>query len=101
MDYIFPSIAERFNNAKWVGTRAVFSLSNKEMQEVNNAVLERLSEREVVNGHESIDTTAEGGADYLLKFLNTCELSGMPPHLPKPKIPLNLTSKGLKYPQEV
>ena len=68
VDYIFPSIAERFNNAKWVGTRAVFSLSNKEMQEVNNAVLERLSEREVVNGHESIDTTAEGGADYLLSF---------------------------------
>ena len=35
---------------------------------------------------KSIDTTEEGGADYPPEFLNTCELSGMPPHILKLKV---------------
>lgn len=84
VDDVFPSIAERFSDAKWVGKRAILSPSNKEVQEVNDAVLERLPGREVVM--KSIDTTEEGGADYPPEFLNTCELSGMPPHLLKLKV---------------
>ena len=45
---------------------------------MNSAVLQRLPGEEVVL--KSIDTTEEGGADYPPEFLNSCELSGMPPH---------------------
>ena len=75
---IFPDIATRFNDASWVGKRAIMSPSNKEVEEVNSAVLQRLPGEEVVL--KSIDTTEEGGADYPPEFLNSCELSGMPPH---------------------
>ena len=78
VDTIFPDIATRFNDASWVGKRAIMSPSNKEVEEVNNAVLQRLPGEEVVL--KSIDTTEEGGADYPPEFLNSCELSGMPPH---------------------
>ena len=84
VDDVFPSIAERFSDAKWVGKRAILSPSNKEVQEVNEAVLDRLPGREVVM--KSIDTTEEGGADYPPEFLNTCELSGMPPNILKLKV---------------
>ena len=75
---VFPSIDTRFKEGKWVGKRAILSPSNKEVEEVNNAVLERLPGEEVIM--KSIDTAEEGGADYPPEFLNTCELSGMPPH---------------------
>ena len=78
VDVIFPSIDTKFNDASWVGKRAILSPSNKEVEEVNTAVLKRLPGEEVVL--KSIDTTDEGAADYPPEFLNTCELSGMPPH---------------------
>ena len=78
VDAVFPSITTRFNDASWVGKRAILSPSNKEVEEVNSAVLQRLPGDEVLL--KSIDTTEEGGADYPPEFLNTCELSGMPPH---------------------
>ena len=78
VDTIFPDIATRFNDASWVGKRAIMSPSNKEVEEVNSAVLQRLPGEEVVL--KSIDTTEEGGADYPPEFLNSCELSGMPSH---------------------
>ena len=78
VDTIFPDIATRFNDASWVGKRAIMSPSNKEVEEVNSAVLQRLPGEEVVL--KSIDKTEEGGADYPPEFLNSCELSGMPPH---------------------
>ena len=78
VDAVFPSIATRFNDASWVGKRAIISPSNMEVAEVNSAVLQRLPGDEVLL--KSIDTTEEGGADYPPEFLNTCELSGMPPH---------------------
>ena len=78
VDAVFPSIATKFKDASWVGKRAILSPSNKEVQEVNTAVLKRLPGEEVVL--KSIDTTEEGAADYPPEFLNTCELSGMPPH---------------------
>ena len=61
VDTIFPDIATRFNDASWVGKRAIMSPSNKEVEEVNSAVLQRLPGEEVVL--KSIDTTEEGGAD--------------------------------------
>ena len=78
VDEVFPSIATRFNDASWVGKRAIISPSNMEVAEVNGAVLQRLPGDEVLL--KSIDTTEEGGADYPPEFLNTCELSGIPPH---------------------
>ena len=78
VDSVFPSIATKFNDASWVGKRAIISPSNKEVEEVNAAVLKRLPGEEVVL--KSLDTTEEGAADYPPEFLNTCELSGMPPH---------------------
>ena len=78
VDAVFPSIATRFNDASWVGKRAIISPSNMEVAEVNSAVLQRLPGDEVLL--KSIDTTEEGGADYPPEFLNTCELSGIPPH---------------------
>ena len=78
VDAVFPSITTRFNDASWVGKRAILSPSNMEVAEVNSAVLQRLPGDEVLL--KSIDTTEEGGADYPPEFLNTCELSGMPPH---------------------
>ena len=57
VDAVFPSIATRFNDASWVGKRAIISPSNMEVAEVNSAVLQRLPGDEVLL--KSIDTTAQ------------------------------------------
>ena len=75
---VFPSIETNFNNATWVGRRAIISPSNKEVEEVNLSVIQRLPGQETLL--KSLDSTEEGGADYPPEFLNTVELSGMPPH---------------------
>lgn len=78
IESVFPSIETKFSDGNWVGKRAILSPSNKEVAEVNHAVIQRLP-GEAIN-LKSIDTTEEGGADYPPEFLNTVELSGMPPH---------------------
>ena len=78
VDTVFPSIETKFSDANWVGKRAIISPTNKEVEEVNLAVIQRLPGQEIVL--KSLDSTEEGGADYPPEFLNTVELSGMPPH---------------------
>ena len=57
VDAVFPSITTRFNDASWVGKRAIISPSNMEVAEVNSAVLQRLPGDEVLL--KSIDTTVQ------------------------------------------
>ena len=75
---VFPSIDTNYSNGDWVGRRAIISPSNKEVDEVNLAVIKKLPGDEIIL--KSIDSTEEGGTDYPPEFLNTVELSGIPPH---------------------
>ena len=80
---IFPNIEQRYTDTQWVANRAILSPSNKEVQEVNEEVLNRLPGPETVL--KSIDSTEENSPEYTPEFLNSLEMSGIPPHLLKLK----------------
>ena len=59
------------------------SPTNKEVAEVNDLALSSIPGNEVCL--RSIDSTEDGSTEYPPEFLNTLELSGLPPHLLKLK----------------
>ena len=83
VDTIFPDIEQRYTDTKWLANRAILSLSNKEVEEVNAEVLSRLPGEETIM--KSVDSTEENTPEYPPEFLNSLEMSGMPPHLLKLK----------------
>ena len=80
---IYPNIEQRYTDTQWISNRAILSPSNKEVQEVNEEVLARLPGPETVL--KSIDSTEENSPEYTPEFLNSLEMSGIPPHLLKLK----------------
>ena len=83
VDNIFPDIEQRYTDTKWLANRAILCPSNKEVDEVNEEVLRRLPGEERIL--KSIDTTEENSPEYTPEFLNSLEMSGIPPHLLKLK----------------
>ena len=83
VDTIFPDIEQRYTDTKWLPHRAILSPSNKEVEEINAEVLSRLPGEETIM--KSIDSTEENTPEYPPEFLNSLEMSGMPPHLLKLK----------------
>ena len=83
VDFVFPDLSTKFRDLAWVSKRAIMSPTNKEVEEVNDFVIKMIPGEQV--DFKSIDDTEEGNSDYTPEFLNTIEMSGMPPHLLKLK----------------
>jgi hypothetical protein len=80
---VFPDVMQRYSDTAWMAERAIMCPTNKEVDEVNNYIIQKIPGEERV--FKSIDNTEEESPDYTPEFLNTIELSGLPPHLLKIK----------------
>jgi hypothetical protein len=80
---VFPDLMRRYSDTAWMAERAIMSPTNKEVDEVNNYIIQKIPGEETV--FKSIDSTEEESPDYTPEFLNTIEISGLPPHLLKIK----------------
>jgi hypothetical protein len=105
-EFVFPDLKNKFHDTDWLGKRAIMSPTNREVSEVNDYVIDKIPGQQTI--FKSIDTTEENSTDYTPEFLNTIELSGMPPHLLKLKTgamvillrnmdPKNGHCNGVKY----
>ena len=83
VDFVFPGLSTKFRDTAWVGKRAIMSPTNREVEEINDFVIKLIPGEQV--DFKSIDDTEEGNSDYTPEFLNTIEMSGIPPHLLKLK----------------
>ncbi|CAG9787616.1 unnamed protein product [Diatraea saccharalis] len=77
---VFPDLKNKINNEEWLFERAVLSPKNELVNKINNKVLD------VVDGasrvYTSIDTVmaSDDSTAYPVEFLNSLELTGVPPH---------------------
>ena len=83
VEAVYPNLTQRYTDTTWLGERAILSPTNKEVAEVNDLALSSIPGNEVCL--RSIDSTEDGSTEYPPEFLNTLELSGLPPHLLKLK----------------
>ncbi|XP_063907386.1 ATP-dependent DNA helicase PIF1-like [Zophobas morio] len=74
---VFPDIAQKFNNHNWLGERAILAAKNKDV----NATIQNFLPGQLVS-FKSVDTVMnqDDVVNYPTEFLNSLELSGLPPH---------------------
>jgi len=81
VEKVFPNILTNYKYHKWFSERAILAAKNKDVLEINNIILTKIRDQEVV--YKSIDTVLEPteAAYYPSEFLNSLELPGFPPHV--------------------
>ena len=83
------ALHKNYLNAQWLCERAILAPRNDCVAHVSNQLLDDFSGDVVV--YKSIDTVPDQNAvTYPTKFLNSLELSGMPPHILNLKLELLL-----------
>ncbi|XP_054745836.1 uncharacterized protein LOC129250225 [Anastrepha obliqua] len=77
---VFPDIAQKFNNHHWLDERAILTAKNKDVEDLNAPIQNFLPEQLV--SFKSVDTVMnlDDEVYYPTEFLNSLELSGLPPH---------------------
>ncbi|XP_037910190.1 ATP-dependent DNA helicase PIF1-like [Hermetia illucens] len=80
MGRVFPDIAQNFNNHNWLGERAILAAKNKDVEDLN-ATIQNFLPGQLVS-FKSVDTVMnqDDVVNYPTEFLNSLELSGLPPH---------------------
>ena len=82
-DSVFPNLSQRYVDTAWMAERAILAPTNKEVDEVNNYIIQKIPGEQI--DFMSIDSTEDGSTEFTPEFLNTIEISGLPPHLLKIK----------------
>ncbi|XP_037911978.1 uncharacterized protein LOC119652109 [Hermetia illucens] len=77
---IFPDIAQKLNNHNWLGERAMLAAKNKDVEGLN-ATIQNFLPGQLVS-FKSVDTVMnqDDVVNYPTEFLNSLELSALPPH---------------------
>ena len=86
IEKVFPNILKNYNNNKWLSERAILAPKNIDVHEINNIVLTKIRDQAVL--YKSVDTVLEPNEaiNYPSEFLNSIDLSGIPPHVLQLKI---------------
>jgi len=81
LEKVFPNTANNFRNHDWLCERAILAPKNDDVNRINNKIQLKISS--AVMKYKSINTIIEEdqAVNYLVKFLNSLEPNGMPPHL--------------------
>ena len=92
VDQIFPEVRERINEPGWMEGRAILASTNKEVQTINQLIVNDLSGQGiVVSSADSLDNT-DDAFRLNVEYLNTLMPNGFPEHkiTLKPGMPLML-----------
>ena len=81
VEKVFPSIITNYKNHKWLRERAILAAKNKDFHEINNIILTKIRDQEVI--YKSVDTVLEPNeaVNYPSEFLNSLDLPGFLPQL--------------------
>lgn len=77
---VFPQIATNYKNHQWLCERAILAAKNTDVNAINYAIHEQIAGESVT--YKSIDSVmnADEILNYPIEFLNSLDLSGVPPH---------------------
>ncbi|XP_042242583.1 uncharacterized protein LOC121879863 [Homarus americanus] len=83
---VYPDLSLNGKHPDWLAERAIVSPLNANVNKLNKWLMSEFPGQEKV--YKSIDTTTndDEAVQYPTDFLNSIELSGMPPHLLKVKV---------------
>lgn len=86
IDTIFADFEKHYQNYNWVSERAILSLRNESVDEINEIILNKIPG--TLKIYKSIDTTVDEceATIYPTEFLNSLNSSGIPQHNLKLKI---------------
>lgn len=78
--HVFPDIVQNINNHSWLHERAILAAKNNDVNAINANILNAIA-GDVVQ-YKSVDTVInqEDVVNYPTEFLNSLDLSGLPPH---------------------
>lgn len=82
VDHVWNGIEEEGNytSRDWLSGRAVLAVKNTDVEKINNLVMEKLPGQSVVLKSADSVGPNDNAAIYPTEFLNTINLSGLPPH---------------------
>ncbi|XP_053968537.1 uncharacterized protein LOC128869968 [Anastrepha ludens] len=77
---VFPDITQNYKNHNWLSERAILAGTNKDVNEINADILDKIPGDTVV--YRSVDTIIDQDqvVNYPTEFLNSLDISGFPPH---------------------
>lgn len=86
IDKVFNDFEKNYQNHTWVSERAILSLRNDSVDEINKTILEKIPEE--LKLYKSIDSTVDEceATIYPTEFLNSLNHSGIPQHILKLKV---------------
>ncbi|GFS53811.1 ATP-dependent DNA helicase [Trichonephila clavipes] len=77
---IFPDLRHNYTDHAWLRERAILAAKNLDVYAINFKIQQSLPGNEIT--FKSIDTVVDPNevVNYLVEFLNSLDLPGMPPH---------------------
>lgn len=83
---IFPNLPQNYKNHDWLSERAIMAGKNKDVNEMNAAILANIPSPEQT--YRSVDTVTNQDdiVNYPTEFWNSFDLPGLPPHMLNLKI---------------
>jgi hypothetical protein len=76
--FVFEDIAENYQNASWLCSRAIIASTNAHVDQINSLMMEQFPGQS--RTYKSCDIVTENEHDYPLEFINGLNPSGLPPH---------------------
>ncbi|XP_067645269.1 ATP-dependent DNA helicase pif1-like [Eurosta solidaginis] len=80
MQSVFPNIVQHYKNYDWLSERAILAGKNKDVNDINAAILDQIPGDIVA--YKSMDTITDqvDVVNYPTEFLNSLDLPGVPPY---------------------
>ena len=84
--HVYENLENNFYNIQWISSRAILTTKNEDVDKLNDEIMERLPGDTIIL--RSVDTVTEENqaALYPPEFLNSLNISGLPPHIIRLKI---------------
>lgn len=84
--HVYENLSDSFDDDEWISSRTILTTNNEEVDNLNNEIMDKLPGNSIIL--RSIDSIEEDDQQvlYPLEFLNSLNISGMPPHIIRLKI---------------
>ena len=78
---VFPDFTENFQDSDWLSQRAILAPLNDMVCRVNDKLISMMSAPAKIYCSVNSTITEEDAVHYPIEFLNSIEISGLPPHI--------------------
>ena len=81
VEKVFPNFLQKYNDSVWLLERAILSPLNETVAKINNKLTEQLKSQKTIYSSINRMTDEEEAVTFPIEFLNSIEISGLPPHI--------------------